>query len=180
MGITAQSLYSAFGSKAALYEEALDWYQSDVGAFTGRALAEEPTAIAAFVRVLTESAREFTRTDRPRGCMISTASLTCADEHRPLANKVAAQRQATLAAFEDRMRRGVAEHDLDPQTDTAALARYVGAIIQGMSVQAQDGASETDLLQVSQIAQAELLRHVARRPGRPEPGRNSRGSAPKS
>lgn len=159
MGITAQSLYAAFGSKAALYEEALDAYQTSIGAYTARALAEESTAIGACVRVLIESALEFTRSDQPKGCMISTATLACAEEHRPLALKVAALRSATLAAFEARLDRGIAEGDLDPDSDIGALARFMGAIIQGMSVQAQDGASQSDLMRIAQIAQAELSRH---------------------
>ena len=161
MGITPQSLYAAFGSKAALYTEALTRYQTEDGGFTAQALVEEPTAISAFTRILVESAKVFTRSDRPNGCMISTATLACADEHRPLANVVASLREDTLRAFEARIVRGVSQGDINAETDPAALARFVGAIIQGMSVQAQDGASETDLLGVARLAIAEVARHGA-------------------
>ncbi len=164
MGITPQSLYAAFGSKADLYKEALKHYQGTVGAFTARVLAEEANTADALVRLLRESAREFCRTGRPPGCMISTATLACASENQPVADHVAGLRSATLAAFRDRIERGIAEGHLRPDTDAAALARYLGAIIQGMSVQARDGASAEELLAFAEIAGAEILRRRQARP----------------
>ncbi len=161
MGITPQSLYAAFGSKAELYREALADYRETVGAFARRALEEEANAADAFDRLLRETAHEYCREGQPRGCMISTATLTCAAENRPVATHVAALRAEAIAAFEARLARGVAEGDLRADTDAAALARFVGAIIQGMSVQAQDGASEEALAAIAGIARAEIARHRA-------------------
>ncbi|QRK07369.1 TetR/AcrR family transcriptional regulator [Archangium violaceum] len=152
MGITAPSLYAAFGSKAELYRQALERYRAEQGAFTARALAEEPTARAAIARVLRESAREFSSRKHPRGCLISTAVLTCAAENQPIAELVAGLRSGTLALFRDRIARGIAQGELPAGTDAEALARYFGAIIQGMSVQAQDGASEAELLALAEVA----------------------------
>ena len=78
MGITPQSLYAAFKSKADLYREALAQYGETVGAFTRAALDDEPDAADALQRVLRESAHEFCRTGRPAGCMIATAMQRCA------------------------------------------------------------------------------------------------------
>jgi hypothetical protein len=49
--------------------------------------------------------------------------------------------------------------DVKPDADIAALARYVGAMIQGMSVQAQDGAEEAELASIAAIAICEVERH---------------------
>src|SRR5579859_6849696 len=68
MGITPQSLYAAFHSKADLYHEALAQYLAGAGAFSARALEEEPTTHAAFVRLLKEAAHAYARTDQPHGC----------------------------------------------------------------------------------------------------------------
>ncbi|WNG37889.1 TetR/AcrR family transcriptional regulator [Archangium violaceum] len=152
MGITAPSLYAAFGSKAELYRQALELYRAEQGAFTARALDEEPTARAALDRSLRESAREFTSRKHPRGCMISTAVLTCAAENQPIAEHVAGLRADTLARLRDCIARGIAQGELPAGTNAEALARYFGAIIQGMSVQAQDGASEAELLALAEIA----------------------------
>ncbi|MFC4173815.1 TetR/AcrR family transcriptional regulator [Microvirga sp. GCM10011540] len=159
MGITAQSLYAAFGSKADLYKEALAHYRHTIGAFTAHALTQERNAADAFVRLLKEAASEFCKAGRPQGCMISTATLACASENQPVADHVAGLRAGALAAFQDRIERGVAEGHFRPDTDAAALARYLGAIIQGMSVQARDGASEEELASLAAIASAEVNRH---------------------
>lgn len=161
MGITPQSLYAAFGSKAELYREALGWYQAEIGAYTVQALTEETTAFAAFERILRDTAREFSRSGRPHGCMISTAILTCATENQPVAERVADMRGGALALFRDRIEQAVAAGEFRADTDAAALARFLGAIIQGMSVQARDGASEADLAGIAHLATAELARHRA-------------------
>ena len=159
MGITPQSLYAAFGSKARLYHEALAWYRRELGAFTAQALEGGGDAIAGLERVLRESAVQFTQPDRPRGCMISTAILTCAVENRAVADHVAALRGATLGLIEERIARGIAEGQVRADTDAGALARFVGAVIQGMSVQAGDGASTAELLAMAGLAIEEVRRH---------------------
>lgn len=160
MGITPQSLYAAFTSKSDLYREALAWYQAHIGVSTARAL-QEKDVVTALARVLRESAREFTRADRPHGCMVSTAVLTCAVENEPVARHVSGLRNDTLDAVKSRIERGIAEGQLKQATDAPALARFVGAMVQGMSVQAQDGASELALSAMTDLAVEEIKRHRA-------------------
>lgn len=159
MGITPQSLYAAYTSKADLYREALAHYRETAGAFTARALAEEKTAAAAFARVLREAAHEYSRQDQPRGCMLSTAVLACAVENDFIAAHVAALRADVLAAFKARIAQGITDGDVKRDTDVAALARYLQTIVQGMSLQARDGASEAELAAIATIASAEMARH---------------------
>lgn len=160
MGITPQSLYAAFSSKADLYREALEWYQVHIGASTTAAL-QESDIVVALTRMLRESARAFTAPDRPHGCMVSTAVLTCATENEPVARHVSGLRNGTLKALGARIGRGIAEGQLNPDTDAESLARFVGAMIQGMSVQAQDGATGTELSALADYAIAEIGRHRA-------------------
>lgn len=155
MGITPQSLYAAFSSKADLYREALGWYQSKIGRFSTAAL-EEPDVSIALERLLMEAAIEFSAPGRPHGCMISTAVLNCAEENQPIAEMVEDQRNATLDALQGRITRGIAGKQLPSDTNARALARFVGAIIQGMSVQARDGASVTELQAIASIALAQI------------------------
>lgn len=161
MGITAQSLYAAFESKSVLYHEALGHYQQSVGAFSARALHEERSALVGFERVLRESATEFSRPKRPRGCMVSTAVLTCATENQDEVQYVAQLRRAAVEAFKARIDRAIAEGEFKPSADSSALARYLGTIIQGMSIQAQDGATESQLLEVAELAIQTLRQSVA-------------------
>ncbi|WP_233576786.1 TetR/AcrR family transcriptional regulator [Citreicoccus inhibens] len=152
MGITAPSLYAAFESKAALYRRCLAHYRAGAGAFTQRALTGEGTTRECFARVLRDSAAHFVRDQALRGCLISTAALTCAAENQAVVEHTASLRADALAQFEARIERGLAEGDVPAGTDTKMLARYIGAVLQGMSVQAQDGAPEAELLQVAALA----------------------------
>lgn len=158
MGITPQSLYAAFTSKADLYREALAWYQADTGAAMADAL-EHGDVVMALAHVLRAAARAFTRGDRPAGCMVSTALLTCAVENAPVARHVSSLRNGMLDLLEVRIARGIAEGQLKPTTNAAALAHFAGAVIQGMSVQAQDTAAESTLLGLAEHAIAEIRRH---------------------
>lgn len=159
MGITAPALYTAFKSKLALYKEALALYRTTQGRAMAALLAEGCTAKAAIAGALEATARACADRHHPPGCMISTAVVTCATENRPAARHTAALRAEAIAAFQARIERGIAEGDLPPDTDAAALARYCGAIVQGLSIQAQDGAGAAELLAVVKIA-------VERIPGR--------------
>ncbi|HEV7369680.1 TetR/AcrR family transcriptional regulator [Arenibaculum sp.] len=154
MGITPPSLYGAFGSKEGLYREALALYGEGPGRFGPRALAEEPTARAAVARLLREAAEVFTDRSRPGGCMISTAVLSCAPEHRAVAEAVAGMRAAATDALAERIGRGIAAGELPEGTDARALARFYGAVIQGMSVQARDGADHDALAAIARTALA--------------------------
>ncbi|MBX6317441.1 TetR/AcrR family transcriptional regulator [Pigmentiphaga sp.] len=164
MGITPQSLYAAFGSKSALYREALEHYREHVGAFTIRALEEEPSAMAGFARMLTESANEFCKPKRPRGCMISMSALTCAEENRDEARHLAQLRNATIMAFQARINKAIEDGEFKAGLDSGGLARYLGAIVQGMSIQARDGATKQELLAIAALA-IQALQQAAASPG---------------
>lgn len=160
MGITPQSLYAAFNSKADLYRAALEQYRG-LGADTFSALGEPIDTVSAFERILRGSAAIFSAPGHPKGCMISTAVLNCASENEVIADHVAAMRRRSLDAFNARIERGIREGDIKAGTNPRALARFLGAIIQGMSVQARDGASHEELLDIAAHAIAEVARHSA-------------------
>lgn len=78
--------------------------------------------------------------------------VACADENAAVADMVAQGRDAMLDALRGRIERGIADGQLTDETDAAGLARFVGAVIQGMSVQARDGASEAELRAIARLA----------------------------
>ncbi|KSV81291.1 MULTISPECIES: hypothetical protein [Ensifer] len=61
--------------------------------------------------------------------------------------------------LEARFRQGIEDGELRADTEAGGLARFVGAILQGMTVQAQDGAGEADLLPIAELAIDEVGRH---------------------
>ncbi len=152
MGITPPSLYAAFGSKEGLYREAVDLYLSGPGQFVARALVEEPTAKGAVERILREAAHAFTAKDHPPGCVVSTGVLSCAPEHRDVAHSIAGLRESSIEAVANRLMQAKQEGELPESVDAWALARFYGSVVQGMSIQAKDGATTAELLSIGELA----------------------------
>lgn len=150
MGIGAPSLYAAFGDKRSLFEEVVREYGARYGSFAERALAEEPTARGAVERMLREAAAEYTDPGRPHGCLVIHAATNCTTPD--VEESLRARRNANIAAIQSRMGAGIAAGELPAGTDTAALARHTGAIIQGMSQQARDGATKEELEALAALA----------------------------
>jgi len=150
MGIGAPSLYAAFGDKQALFAEVVAEYGTRYGSFTDRALAEEPTARAAVARILREAAAEYTAPDRPHGCLVVHAATNCTTPE--VEESLRERRNANLVTLERRIEADIAAGELPADLDAAALARHAGAVIQGMSQQARDGASREELAAVAEIA----------------------------
>ncbi|MFD4376944.1 TetR/AcrR family transcriptional regulator [Streptomyces sp. NPDC058486] len=150
MGISAPSLYAAFGDKRTLFEEVVAAYVVSHGAFGTRAFEEEPTARAGVARMLREAADHYTEPGHPRGCMVISAAINCSTPE--VEEDLRARRNANLAAIEERIRRDVDTGALPPGTDPRTLARLSGAVLQGMSQQARDGATAEELTAVAETA----------------------------
>jgi AcrR family transcriptional regulator len=102
--------------------------------------------------MLREAAVEYTAPGRPHGCLVIHAATNCSSPE--VEESLRVRRNANIAAFESRIRAGIAAGELSADTDATALARHVGAVIQGMSQQARDGASREELEAVAEIAMA--------------------------
>ncbi|MER6479857.1 TetR/AcrR family transcriptional regulator [Streptomyces filamentosus] len=150
MGISAPSLYAAFGDKRTLFEEVVAEYVLSHGAFGTRAFEEEPTARAGVARMLREAAVHYTAPGHPRGCLVISAATNCSTPE--VEEALRARRNANLAAIEDRIRRDVDAGALPGDADPRTLARLSGAVLQGMSQQARDGATEEELAAVAESA----------------------------
>jgi len=145
MGINAPSLYAAFGSKEALFREAVALYDATEGSATGDALRDEPTARAAIEGVLRRNAAAFADPATPSGCMIVLAATNCTPANDGVRDFLAEWRRNDEAAFADRLARGVTAGELPTGTDTRALAAFYTAVLHGLAIQARDGASHATL-----------------------------------
>jgi AcrR family transcriptional regulator len=152
MGIGAPSMYAAFGDKRALFEEVLDRYLTTYGAFTERALAEEPDAHNAVERLLREAARAYTGPGHPRGCLLITAATNCTPQSAAVRDRLRDLRRQGYRALQLKLAAAARAGDLPPGTDTHALAVFYAATLQGMSAQARDGASRADLDAIATLA----------------------------
>lgn len=159
-GLTAPQLYRAFESKERLFEQAVRLYQDEYG-FGIR--ADAPLA-EAVVEYLDRAAREFT-TEPGLGCLVSTGLLATGHDAQAAAAICRAERDHALTDLRQRIIDAVVQGELPETTDVEGLSRTIGALIQGMSVQARDGAEREELAHIVTAAQTLL----ATSKGTPEP-----------
>jgi len=143
MGITKPSLYAAFGNKEALFRKALDLYEHEKLAFTRSAL-EAPTSRGVAERLLRGALAMQSSSCDPKGCLVAT-TVTCGPEADSIKCELAARRASSSKALIERFERAKAEGDLPETIDPGGLARYLQAVMQGLSVQAGSGVSCADL-----------------------------------
>jgi AcrR family transcriptional regulator len=152
MGITPPTLYTMFGSKEDLYRQALDYSIARENGRRSEILETVQPTYEALRLYLYDIADGDTQPDKPRGCMVSTAALQHAEENASVARMTAALREASIQILKSRFDRAVREGELPTETDTDTLARFYGAIIQGMSAQACDGACNERLKRMVDVA----------------------------
>jgi AcrR family transcriptional regulator len=138
MGINRRSVYAAFGNKEALFTAALERYLAGPGAFVEKARAL-PTAREVAEAFLRGSVEAFTSSDRPSGCMAVQSALTGSDAAAAVRSDLAARRAAGVEAFRERFDRAQLDGDMPADVDTQALASYIVALSNGISVQANSG-----------------------------------------
>jgi len=132
IGIAPPSLYHAFGSKADLYRDVVRLY----GASN---MAPEEVA------VLERGVEAVTRPGSPVGCMISSGMLMVGPDNAGLAAELRTLRAELREALELRISRDVEVGVLPDTIDPTTLARFYATVLQGLSVQAVDGATRAEL-----------------------------------
>lgn len=150
-GVNKPSLYAAFGDKASLFRLVLDRYAVGPARYVARALAE-PTARAVVKRLLQGAVNTTTNPATPPGCLLLQGGLACGDENQEARDELVLRRRAAETALRERLKRAKAQGELPADAKPADLARYVVAVIRGISVQAASGASRKELRRVAKIA----------------------------
>jgi AcrR family transcriptional regulator len=155
MGIASASIYACFGSKEDLFRKVMMLYGTTSGEPPRRALREQPTACAAIHEMLRATADEITRPDTPHYCMLILAAPTGAVENHAIREFVADLRRDMFTAIKDRLARGITDGDLTASAaGLDAIARYYTTVVQGLSIQARDGAGRGELEAVITCAMA--------------------------
>ncbi|WP_260581755.1 TetR/AcrR family transcriptional regulator [Sphingopyxis sp. PET50] len=144
MGITKPSLYAAFGNKEALFHKALDLYEQEKLEYT-RAALEQPTARGVAEYYLRGGVDVHAAEGEPHGCMGLISSLACSPEAESIRADVIRRRASSQHALVERFERARAEGDIPAHIDPEGLTSLLYAILQGITVQADAGASREEL-----------------------------------
>ncbi|WP_322893564.1 MULTISPECIES: TetR/AcrR family transcriptional regulator [unclassified Yoonia] len=151
MGVTAPSLYAAFGNKQQLFLEAMRRYAGDPVALE-QDITAAPTAHDAVAAMLRRAALLYTGETTPPGCLLASAAATGSPDAAEVRAAVAAERRAIRDMIQRRIEVDMGRGLLPSDTDPAPLADLAIAVMQGMSVLARDGADRERLLAVAETA----------------------------
>ncbi len=151
MGITRPSLYAAFGNKEDLFKRALDLYESEKLAYVGRAL-EAPTGRAVAQRLLEGTINNIT-SECP-GCLGVITAVSCRSPDSPIRKDIRDRTKSVGQSIVQRMQRAIDEGDFSIPVEAEGMMRYMMAVLQGISVQAGNGASREDLERVAEATLA--------------------------
>jgi len=139
MGISAPSLYNAFGGKKELFDEAVAAYASAPARVVPPALAEQ-TARAVLARILDIAVREYASDIQPRGCLVISDPV------------LGAERTAGREAIRERLSVARAAGDLPEDADLQALTDYIDIVLRGLSSLARDGVEPSALRAAADVA----------------------------
>lgn len=151
MGINPPSLYAAFGSKEGLLKAALDRYTAQRNECMAEILSA-PTARDVAERGLLKLADLQTDPANPPGCLLVAGGLACGVGSESIPFELAAHRAQMEDQLRERFIRAREEGDLSADSDPAALARYLSAVIAGIGVLASAGATREQLRAVALVA----------------------------
>lgn len=141
MGVNKPSLYATFGCKEEIFREAVELYDRVEGKATSQSLKKAGTAREAVESMLRSNARAYVVEEGPRGCMIVLSSLLGAPENESVRAFLADNRLQGEATLRERLAQGMAEGDLAVSADLDQLAAFYTTVLEGLSIQARDGAS---------------------------------------
>ncbi|NEI74382.1 TetR family transcriptional regulator [Rhizobium lusitanum] len=145
LGLASARIYAAFGSKEALFREAVELYDREEGGFGDRALREEPSVLRAFERMLEEAIELYARVGRPNGCFVVSAATNCTTENESVRRLLEGYRSRRTASLVECLNEAIKAGRLQPEADAQMLGDYYATVLHGLSVQARDGVSSERL-----------------------------------
>jgi AcrR family transcriptional regulator len=161
--LTRPSLAGAFGDKEALYIATLERYRDASVAGLSKTLSGVRRLRTELADVYAKSTDVYMASDdTARGCLlIGTASVEAV--HRPAVRRVLRESLSMFnAILQERMRKAIADGELDSEADAAGLAAVASAVMHSLAVRARAGDSRRALEKLSKAAVDLICRNEAR------------------
>lgn len=145
-GAKAPTLYAEFVNKEGLFRAAMERYVEKFSAWRDTSLGNDglpvDQAIEGYFRA---TAACFTDRNSPGGCFFICTSTTLSAASAEIATMLQQQYQSQESTLSDFLLTRQQRGELSESVNIAALARYLGCMLQGMSVRAREGAQRDDL-----------------------------------
>ena len=151
MGINRSSLYASFVDKESLFRRVITRYADGAVSYIQKALAQ-PTARAVIEALLRGTAEALGDASHPRGCLLLQGGLACGSGAESVKQALIDLRKNSEAVIEKRMKQARWEGDLPQTVDAKDLARYVSIVMNGLAIQATNGASPSEISSAVELA----------------------------
>ncbi len=149
----ASSFAATFGSKERLFREVWEFHARTHSACALQPFIEKSTARAAMHSMLRIAAQRYCQGGGPEpGCLIVLETAGVEPEHRGALHDVRGLRWQRRRIIRQRLEEGVRAGDLVTDADIAALEAFYTMILDGLILQARDGASRDQLLSIVDTA----------------------------
>ncbi len=132
-GLHRGSLYGAFGDKEHLFLKVLDYYAQKTASEMRRCLEDED-ALRGLERFFETLIQRMTRTDQPCGCLYTNTAVEAPAAPDPISRCIAGHLGEFESSLYNNLRRVQSSGKIKQGADLRALARFLTAVCQGMSV----------------------------------------------
>ncbi|MFU2317078.1 TetR/AcrR family transcriptional regulator [Rahnella sp. PCH160] len=164
MDINPPSLYAAFGSKAALFLEAVNFYERTYWDQPWKKMLQEENVYESIRNFFEESAVILTSQEVPCGCLVVLAAINVSPDSKDVYDAVKTLREEGRVFFRRRLQAGKETGQLPSDTDVEGIALTLNTLLEGMSIPAQDGITQDELKRVATLAVRLLPPQSAKNP----------------
>ena len=161
LNIASARIYAAFGSKEALFREAVEQYQHEKGSFANDALTKNPDMRIAIEQILRGAIDVYT--DKFMGCMVVSSAANYTQDHQNIAQWLTDMRNERTDLIKAYLKQAKNDGTISPQFNETAFADFCCTALCGFSVQARDGVDTkrlnaiVDLIMKAYDAEADTL-----------------------
>jgi AcrR family transcriptional regulator len=151
MEINKSSLYSAFGNKEKLFNQAIDLYSNKYGLVHTDELSKMEKTLAERIRnFLLSIARMITSSNLPTGCLLCNSTSEIAGNCLPdnAAKNISAMNQQTVISLTDFFQKEQQKGNLNDKFSPNTLANYLLTLQFGLAVSARNGSDMEELEEV--------------------------------
>ena len=155
MGLSASSIYAAFGDKQALFSLAVARYLATRAQYATEALAN--FTLPDVVRALFNNTVAFlTAPGHPPTCMTLGGAMGCSMSGAPARDLMTAVRRQNEVAMRERFLQARKKGELPREINLDDFTRYISMMLAGLSIQAANGSTAGELKRLAKMAVRQL------------------------
>lgn len=151
MGINRSSLYASFGDKETLFRKVIARYSTGPMASLWQAL-QQPTARAVVETLLRAEVNFLADPSHPPGCLTLQGGMACGSGAENVKQVMIDWRKSGLSRLQKRFQRAHQAGDLATDVNPKDLARYILIVMNGLGVQAANGATKSEMTRAVEMA----------------------------